>query len=141
MGALQEDTPSMRGLATLLLGLTIAGPALAQDQDSFDVAAAPPDHVSMTNAKVGGAPPQAKQKAKLKANGPLLSLLSGGSTPTPDEIRAALNAEIARNPELARMYAPALDPSQQVGLNINVDSQGNRTVVLVGPDGALLTGR
>ena len=130
----------MRGLAVLLLSLAIAGPALAQDDDSFDVAAAaPPDHVSMTNAKIGGSPPPAK--AKPPPPGPLLNLLSGGDTPTPDQIRAALNAEIARNPELARMYAPALDPGQQVRLNVNVDSQGNRTVVLLNPDGAPLTGR
>jgi hypothetical protein len=121
----------MRAIVALSSGVVLAlalwTPALPQETEPTDSAAIP-DHAILTNAKIGGSPD--KEKPKLAPS--TSSLLRRAEVPSVDEVRAAIWADVARDPKLGEFYRDLLNPDQS--FKIGEDGQGNRTIIYLTPD-------
>jgi hypothetical protein len=111
----------------LFLALALCVPALGQEGEPADSAAIP-DHAILTNAKIGGSPDKEKPKLDRSTS----SLLRRAEAPSVDEVRAAIWADVARDPKLGEFYRDLLNPDQS--FKIGEDGQGNRTIFYVTPD-------
>jgi hypothetical protein len=119
--------PTMALSSGVFLALSIWAPALGQESEPADRAELP-DHAILTNAKIGGSPDKAPSKPDRSTS----SLLRRAEAPSVDEVRAAIWADVARDPKLREFYRDLLDPDQS--FKIGEDGQGNRTILYVTPD-------